>query len=256
MKFKKRVARLRQKQKEIKLRNLIPNFITLISLCLGLTAIRVSFEGLFEKAIILILIAGVMDFLDGKTARLLKVKSKLGAYLDSLVDMVSFGVAPMFVMYNFALSAHQKVGWTVCLYFSVCMALRLARFNAMIDEDAPNVERQYFFGVPAPMGGYIISIPLLLFLETEWEFLKNFSLNFVLIWGTGALMISKLPVFSFKYVQFSKQQLKILVFVFLSSLPFFYTHLYLMLGLIGVLSIASIPISFNYYKKNHNENLY
>ena len=150
-------------KKNIQFKSFVPNFITITSLCLGLSSIRLSFEGHFEKAVIFILVAGVMDFLDGKTARLLKVKSKLGGYLDSLADMVSFGVAPMFLVYYFSLSTHKKLGWTACLYFSICMALRLARFNVMIDvEDQQN---KFFVGVPAPMGALIIMTPLLFFLE-------------------------------------------------------------------------------------------
>lgn len=236
------------KDNNLKITPFIPNFITIISLCSGLTSIRLAFEGNFERAVVLILIASVMDFLDGKTARLLKVKSKLGEYLDSLADMVSFGVAPMFLVYHFALSSHKKLGWTACLFFSVCMALRLARFNAMLSNDP--LEKKFSIGVPAPMGAFIIVIPLFFFLETDFLLFQNFIINFIFVWAAGFLMVSKIPVFMLKKFSFSKLHNRFFVITFLSGLPFFYTHPYFMLGLLGVISISSIPISYNYYKKN------
>ena len=236
-------------KKKIRIKPFVPNVITIASLCLGLTSIRLSFEGQFEKAVMLILIAGIMDFLDGKTARILKVKSKLGEYLDSLVDMVSFGVAPMFLVYHFALFPFKKVGWIACLYFSMCMALRLARFNAMVEVE--DEEKKFFVGVPAPLGAYIIMVPLLFFLETELYIFHNFILNFVFVWCAGFLMVSTIPVFSLKHLDFSKSHTRLWILILGSFLPFFYTNFYLMLGVVGLISIASIPFSYNYYTKNH-----
>lgn len=245
MKFKRSI-----KIKPQRIKSIIPNFITITSLCLGLTSVRLSFEGEFEKAALLILTSGLMDFLDGKTARLLKVKSKLGEFLDSLSDMVSFGVAPMFLIYHFALSSHKKFGWTACLYFSTCMALRLARFNATLS-DEKSISDQYFIGVPAPLGACIIMVPLFFFFETDAVFFQNFTLNFLFVWVSGFLMISTIPVFSLKSIHFSYQQVRLILLAGLSLLPFFYTHFYLMLGIIGILSIASIPMSRNYYARKH-----
>lgn len=235
------------KNRSLKIKSIVPNFITIVSLCLGLTSIRLSFEGHFEKALLLILAAAFMDFLDGKTARLLKVHSKLGEQLDSLADMVSFGVAPMFLVYHFALSPYKRLGWTACLFFSTCMALRLARFNAMLTTEGK--DKDYFVGIPAPLGGYLIMIAFMFFLETDLPIFKNFIVNFLLVWMTGFLMISTIPVFSNKNFDFSKTNVRLLLIICVTLLPFFYTHFYLMLAVLGLTIITSIPFSFNYYTK-------
>ena len=132
-------------------RMIAPNLITLIALCLGLTAIRLAYEDRFEPAVLAIVAAAVLDGVDGRVARLLKGTSRFGAELDSLADFVNFGVAPGIVLYGFVLHEMRALGWTVAMIFAIAMALRLARFNVMIEDPGrPDWTRDFFVGMPAP----------------------------------------------------------------------------------------------------------
>lgn len=139
--------------KPVPFRMIAPNMITLMALCLGLTAIRLAFEGKFEPAVIAVVVAGVLDGIDGRVARLLKGTSRFGAELDSLADFVNFGCAPALILYGFVLFHLKSVGWIVALIFAIAMALRLARFNAMLDDpNRPEWKKDFFVGMPAPAG--------------------------------------------------------------------------------------------------------
>ena len=185
---------------------LIPNILTLIGLCAGLTSIRFAMDGHFGPAAVAIVVAGVIDGLDGRIARLLKATSRFGAEFDSLTDFLCFGVAPAFVIYLWSLQWLGGIGFVPCLLFAVCMALRLARFNAAL-EGAPEPAYAYnfFTGVPAPAGAGLALFPLFLGLEANHlglGWLVTVSRNplfcaLVLV-GTALLCVSTLPVWSFK----------------------------------------------------------
>ena len=145
-------------------RVILPNMLTLIGVCIGLTSIRFALDERYEFAIIAIIIAAVIDGLDGRIARLIKGTSKVGKELDSLTDMISFGVAPAFIMYFWKLNELGRFGWLVCLIYVICVALRLARFNVNTGGE-PSWKDNFFEGVPSPAGGILILTPLIVSLS-------------------------------------------------------------------------------------------
>lgn len=185
---------------------IVPNLMTMVGLCAGLTAMRFAVEGRFESAAVAITIAGVIDGLDGRLARLLKGTSRFGAEFDSLSDFACFGVAPGLTLYEWSLQRLGGLGYALCILFAVCMALRLARFNAMADDrPRPAYAYNFFTGVPAPAGAGLALFPIFLGLEANSVGLE--ALNTVarhplfcgpILVGTAALLISSLPVWSFK----------------------------------------------------------
>lgn len=151
----------RKRFQSVPLRVLLPNLVTLLALCLGLTAIRLAIEGRFEAAVYAILVAAVLDGIDGNLARLLKGTSRFGAELDSLADFVNFGCVPALVLYFWVLKDLKSLGWIVCLIFAIAMVLRLARFNVMLDDPLrPEWKKGFFVGMPAPMGASCVLLPL------------------------------------------------------------------------------------------------
>ena len=181
------------------IRTVIPNALTVLALCAGLTAIRFGLEGRFEASVTAIIIASVFDALDGRVARFLKGTSKFGAELDSLTDFVNFGVAPVLVLYLWSLSAIGGIGWIAVLGYAVCCALRLARFNvALEDPDKPAWSANYFTGVPAPAGALIVMLPLYLDF-IGMSALKTLPLLVALhCCFVAFMMISRIPTFSGK----------------------------------------------------------
>jgi CDP-diacylglycerol--serine O-phosphatidyltransferase len=153
----------RRRFKPVPMRVLLPNLVTLLSLCAGLTAMRLAVEGRLENAAVAILIAAILDGLDGRIARLLKGTSRFGAELDSLADFVSFGVAPAFIIYTYGLKDLRSLGWIVALIFAIAAALRLARFNVSLDApDRPEWQKNFFVGIPAPAGALTGLLPIYL----------------------------------------------------------------------------------------------
>ncbi|MCJ2009494.1 CDP-diacylglycerol--serine O-phosphatidyltransferase [Methylobacterium sp. J-092] len=185
--------------KPVPFRMIAPNMITLMALCLGLTAIRLAFEGKFEPAVIAIIAAAVLDGIDGRVARLLKGTSRFGAELDSLADFVNFGCAPALILYGFALHNLKSLGWIVALIFAIAMALRLARFNAMLDDpNRPEWKKDYFVGMPAPAGAMTAMLPLYLhFLGFSFEAWAAPAI-LVYVLGIALLVVSTVPTFSGK----------------------------------------------------------
>ncbi len=145
---------------KIPIRMLVPNFFTLLSLCAGVTGIRMAIEQRYDIALLLIVLAALIDGIDGRVARALKAQSRLGAELDSLADFVNFGIAPALVVYTWGLGGLRDFGWIAVLVFACCMGLRLARFNSMLDVDKPKWQSNYFTGVPAPAGAIVVLLPL------------------------------------------------------------------------------------------------
>jgi len=191
----------RRRFRRIPVRTLVPNVITLLALCAGLTAIRMAFEDRYVLALAAIVFAAILDGLDGRLARFLKGTSRFGAELDSLSDFVNFGVAPALILYFWGLHELKSAGWIAAMVFAISAALRLARFNVMLDDpDRPAWAANFFVGVPAPAGAITVLLPIyLVFL--------GLPRSPVLIWLTliytlaiGSLMVSRLPVFSGKRV--------------------------------------------------------
>jgi CDP-diacylglycerol---serine O-phosphatidyltransferase len=185
---------------------MVPNLMTMLGLCAGLTSMRFGLEGRFGSAAVAIVVAAVIDGLDGRLARLLKATSRFGAEFDSLSDFLCFGVAPPFVLFLWSLQRGGAYGFAPCVMFSVCMALRLARFNASL-EGAPKPAYAYnfFTGVPAPAGAGLALFPLFLGLEAKslgLEWLLNAAQHplfcAVMLIGTSLLLVSTLPIWSFK----------------------------------------------------------
>ncbi len=185
--------------KPIPFRAIAPNLITLLALCLGLTAIRLAYEGRLEPAVICILAAGVLDGIDGRLARLLKSTSRFGAELDSLSDFVCFGVAPALLLYGFTLHNLRGVGWIAALVFAIAAGLRLARFNAMLDDpNRPEWKKNFFVGMPAPAGAVVGLLPMYLhFLGLSiGPGLAPLALAFTLF--IAFMMVSTIPTYSGK----------------------------------------------------------
>lgn len=191
----------RRRFKAIPVRMLVPNLITLLALCAGLTAIRLAFENKLDLALAGIVFAALLDGIDGRVARMLKGTSKFGAELDSLADFVNFGVAPALILYFWGLHDFKSFGWIAALVFAICGGLRLARFNVMIDDPhKPAWAGNFFTGVPAPAGAIVVLLPIYLnFLGVpRGPSLTAFTLVFALF--VAFLMVSRLPVFSGKQV--------------------------------------------------------
>lgn len=189
----------RRRFRPVPFRVIAPNLITLLALCLGLTAIRLADEGRLVPAVVAILIASVLDGIDGRVARLLKGTSRFGAELDSLADFVNFGVAPALILYGFVLNQFKGVGWIAALLFAIAAGLRLARFNAMLDDPArPDWKRAFFVGMPAPAGAATALLPLYLhFLGLEYGAITA-SLALAYVLGIAFLMVSTIPTLSGK----------------------------------------------------------
>lgn len=237
----------------VPLRLILPNLVTLLALCSGLTAIRMALEARWDYAIGAIVIAAVLDALDGRVARLLKGTSKFGAELDSLADFVNFGVAPALILYSWLLQEVQSIGWIAALIFSISAALRLARFNVSIeDPDKPAWAVNFFTGVPAPAGALAVLFPVYLELAgvlPHWPELAPALALYVV--AVALLMVSRLPTFSGKKLGSRvRRDLVLPLFVaavFLVALLVSYPFEILALGVAGYL--VSIPVAWHWHQK-------
>jgi len=204
--MRRRRLRRRPRYKGPSFNRIMPNLLTLLGLCAGITSIRYALDARWQNAAVAVVVAGVIDGLDGRLARLLKATSRFGAEFDSLSDFCSFGVAPSLIMYIWALHGTSRFAFMPCLMFAVCMALRLARFNASLETSPkPAFAQSFFTGVPAPAGAGIVLLPLFLWLEAEeqgWVRMANAAqypiFVAIMLVGTSILLVSTLPVWSFK----------------------------------------------------------
>jgi len=226
-----------------KTRVILPNIFTLIGVCIGLSSIKFAFDGNFTLSILAIIVAAIIDGLDGRIARLIQGTSKVGKELDSLTDIISFGVAPAFIMYFWKLNEIGRVGWLICLIYVICVALRLARFN-IYSGQGPLWKENFFQGVPSPAGGVIVLMPLVYSLS-DIQFLNlNYDLIvpilFVLV---SILLISKLPTYSFKRISVPRNMTIFLLFgvVLYFGLILIYTFNAIVIS--GFIYFLMIPIS-------------
>ena len=228
---------------ELSVNRLVPNVLTMLALCAGMTAIRFALNGNFPAAVYAIVVAGILDGLDGRVARLLKATSSFGAELDSLSDFISFGVAPAVVLYLWTMSALHSVGWAIVLFYAVCCALRLARFNTQLNAEPAPQMAGFFTGVPAPAGAGLVLIPIVMSFEWGAWIVRSPYLNALWIAGSAALMISTIPTFSLK--KFSiPQRFVVPTLVGIGLLAAFATTApWPTLTLIGLLYLGSIPLT-------------
>ena len=238
-----------------KARMILPNAITLIGVCIGLTSIKFALDGRFALSVVAILFAGLMDALDGRIARLIKGTSKMGKELDSLGDVISFGVAPAFIMYFWNLQYLDKLGWFVCLIYVVCVALRLARFNVNSEEE-PSWKNNFFEGVPAPAGGIVVLMPLVLSFSGLGEIF--FKINYDLVVPTffiivSILLISTIPTYSFKRIVIPRAMTKFLLFGIVLFFGALLVYTFKILAISTFLYLCLIPISYFHYKKIKKE---
>ena len=238
-----------------KTRYLLPNILTIAGVCLGISSIKFAIDGNFNLAVKLILFAAILDALDGRIARLIKGTSEFGKELDSLTDFVSFGIAPVFILYFWELNGYGKLGWAITLIYSVCCVLRLARFNLTKINETENWKNNFFEGVPSPAGGLLILMPLIYELTN-----LNFGVSIIqftpyLTVLIAILLVSKIPTLALKKISISPKATVFLLLgigiIFIALL--FYTFITLLL--FGVCYLISIPISFLIYNNQSKKNI-
>ena len=235
-------------------RVILPNMLTLMGVCIGLTSIRFALDEKFEFAIIAIIFAAVIDGLDGRIARLIKGTSKVGKELDSLTDMISFGVAPAFIMYFWKLNTLGRFGWLVCLIYVICVALRLARFNINSKQE-PSWKDNFFEGVPSPAGGILVLTPLIISL-TDFNYIQlNYDVivpAFFII--TSLLLISKFPSYSFKKIVIQRKTTIFLLFGIVLFFGLLLIYPFNVISISVVIYLLMLPISFFHYQKLKKQN--
>jgi CDP-diacylglycerol--serine O-phosphatidyltransferase len=238
--------------RDIPLKSIFPNLLTLLAICSGLTAIRFSIEGRLELAVGAIILAAFLDGIDGRVARFLKSTSRFGAEMDSLADFVNFGVAPAMLLYFTLLDGIRAVGWIVALLFAICACLRLARFNVMLEmPGTPKWQRNFFVGVPAPAGALAGLAPIyamLLGLEADRAFVIASAFYALAV---AFLMVSNVPTFSGKELTQSIPRafvLPILVLV-VAAIALLLTYPWEMLIAFTVLYILSLPLSVREWRR-------
>ncbi|NVJ91692.1 MAG: CDP-diacylglycerol--serine O-phosphatidyltransferase [Methylocystaceae bacterium] len=243
------IDKRRPKLKRLPINRLIPNMLTIAALCAGMTAINFASREMWEPSVFAIVVAAILDGLDGRVARMLNAQSKFGAELDSLSDFISFGVAPPMILYFWTLEHAGRIGWVFVLFFTVCMALRLARFNTALEDPHKQAwENNFFTGVPAPAGALLIMYPLVLSFMFGDDFFRNPAMAAVFLTVIGGFMVSRIPTFSFKkakvpHVYVLPVMLAVGLFVaFLVSAP------WAMLSVIGAIYLGSMPMSIKSHR--------
>ncbi len=273
-----------EKKKEFKLiqkkstpASLLPNALTILGVCLGLSSIKFALDSNYQMAVITIGLAAILDTLDGRVARLVNATSKVGKELDSLTDVISFGVAPSFIMYFWSINEIGKFGWLFVLVYTVCCALRLARFNLTNINENEAWKINFFEGVPSPAAAGLVLLPLILSLSNIIEFLNleviisflnlnnifaienNKIISSIIIISTSILMVSKIPTYSLKRISIPRKSggfLLLGIGTYISLLIFFTFEVLFLTGLIYILLI---PVSYFHHKylskKFLNENI-
>ena len=230
-------------------RMLLPNMLTLIGVCIGLTSIRFALSGEFHLAIIAIIFAALIDGLDGRIARLIKGTSRVGKELDSLTDMISFGVAPAFIMYFWKLNTFGRFGWLLCLVYVICVALRLARFNVKTGQ-APSWRDNFFEGVPSPAGGILVLTPLIFSMTSFDLFQINYDIVVPIFFvTTSLLLISKFPSYSFKKIVIPRKTTIFLLFGIVLFFGLLLIYTFNVIALSAAIYVLLLPISFFHFQK-------
>ena len=237
--------------REIPLRMVLPNLITILAICAGLSGIRLAFEGRFETAVFMVLAAAFLDGIDGRLARMMKATSKFGAQMDSLADIVNFGVAPALVLYAYLLDRAGSPGWIAALMFAIACGLRLARFNVLDeDPDRPAWQAEYFVGVPAPAGAGLVLLPVyLIFAEV---LVPDRTLAFIASGFTilvAFLLVSRLPVYSGKKVKVARDNVLPVILGVVLSVLLLFTYTWQTLSAGAVAYLIFLPLSARAYER-------
>ena len=230
-----------------KTRVILPNMFTLIGVCIGLSSIKFAFDGNFTLSVIAIIVAAIIDGLDGRIARLIQGTSKVGNELDSLTDVISFGVAPAFIMYFWKLNELGRVGWLICLIYVICVALRLARFNVNSGQE-PSWRDNFFEGVPSPAGGVIVLMPLVYSLSE----IQIFSINYdyfvpILFVIVSILLISKVPTYALKKISVPRNMTIFLLLAVALYFGLLLIYTFNAIVLSGLMYFIMIPVSILHY---------
>ncbi|MCL6606753.1 MAG: phosphatidylcholine/phosphatidylserine synthase [Geminicoccaceae bacterium] len=224
--------------------HMVPNLFTILGLCAGLTGLRYGLDGRYDLAVALIVAAAVLDGLDGRAARLLKIQSKLGAELDSLADFFNFGVAPAVLVYLWALQPVRGVGWAIALLFAVCCALRLARFNTEVDDpQRPRWTQHFFTGVPAPAAAGLALTPMIAWFAFGQELWQSWAMNAATLTVVAILMVSRVPTLSLKRLRLRPDQIVPTLAVAGLAMALLVTEPWLSLSILALLYVASIPVT-------------
>lgn len=236
---------------------LVPNFFTLLGLCAGLTSIRMGIEGRYDLAVTAIVFAACLDGIDGRIARLLKASSRFGAELDSLADFVNFGVAPAFLIFNWGLGDLKSAGWICVMIFALASALRLARFNAALDEEKPKWQSNYFMGMPTPAAAIAMLLPLYLDQLGIDETKAQWALKIVLVYTAfiAFMMVSSIPTYSGKLLgERVGREWVLPIFVgAIVVVAFLFTYPYETLTVLTCLYLGFIPLSWHAFRDKNEE---
>ena len=236
-------------------RVILPNMLTLIGVCIGLTSIRFALDEKFEFAIIAIIFAALFDWFDGRIARLIKGTSEVGKELDSLADVISFGVAPAFIMYFWKLNELGRFGWLLCLIYVSCVALRLARFNVNSNQE-PSWRDNFFEGVPSPAGGILVLTPLIVSVTSFDYITLNYDIivpaSFIVI---SLLLISKFPSYSFKKIIVQRKATIFLLFGIVLFLGLLLIYPFNVIAISSIIYLLMLPISFFNFQKLKKQHL-
>lgn len=242
--------------KGVPVRVLVPNMVTLLALCAGITSIRMGVDGRYEMAVSLIVLAAVFDALDGRIARFLKGTSRFGAEMDSLADFVNFGVAPAVLVYLWSLEAMKNLGWIVCLAFALCCAMRLARFNvALDDENTPAWKANFFSGVPAPAGAAIALLPMYLGLLGVLDGKEAAPGILVYLAAAAFLMVSTIPTWSGKNIgkRISRNLVPVVLLVAVLFAVLLVSYPWLTMSGVVIAYMLTFPFSWRSYQKQDGE---
>ena len=244
-----------ENKKEFKLitkknpKSLLPNALTILGVCLGLSSIKFALDTNYAMSVVAIGFASILDTLDGRVARLIKGTSKVGKELDSLTDVISFGVAPGFIMYFWTLNEIGKFGWLFVLIYTVCCALRLARFNLTTIEENESWKINFFEGVPSPAGAGLVLLPLILSLSGLVQLENYATLSSITILTTSILMVSKLPTYSLKKIVIPRNLTIFLLLGIGIYVGFLIFYTFKTLFFTGVIYFLLIPISYIHHKR-------
>ena len=234
----------------IPLRALAPNAVTALALCTGLSGAWFAMQGRWENAVAAIVIAGVLDAIDGRIARILKGESRFGAELDSLSDVIAFGATPALIIYMWVMQDMPRFGWTISVFFVLCAALRLARFNAQIDTDnQPHKSAGFNTGVPSPPGAALALLPMMIWFETGAEWVRDYRLLAPWLLLCAFLMVSNVATYSWSSIKIRRS----LRFMALAAVSLFVATLvaapWVALIGVGILYAGMLPFSMMSYAR-------
>jgi CDP-diacylglycerol---serine O-phosphatidyltransferase len=240
------------RHRRVPVRMLVPNFFTLLGLCAGLTSIRMGIEGRFDLALAAIVFAGCLDGIDGRIARLLKASSRFGAELDSLADFVNFGVAPAFLLFTWGLGDVRSAGWICVMIFALASALRLARFNAALDDDKPRWQSNFFTGMPTPAAAIVVLLPVYLY-QVGFEWLKSpLALKVMLVYVLfiAFMMVSTIPTYSGKLLgeRVGREWVLPMFVIAIGGVAMLLTYPYETLSAVSIAYLAAIPVSWRKFQ--------